>query len=108
MPKKKTLDESWDDKDVDAIYQAYPRHVGKIAAHEAIRKALSRRHRRQYSIGKDYGERVRALTIAWMVKRTLKYAASDVGQGKCFIGPPYPATWFNQGRYDDDEKEWRY
>ena len=98
MAEKKTLDETWDDADVEAIYQAYPRQVGKLKAHTAIRKALARVETPASGNGES---------VFFLLEKTRKYAASDVGQGKCFNAPPYPATWFNQGRYDDDPKEWQ-
>ncbi len=74
---------------VEQIYQAYPRKVGKRAAIPAIQRALERC---QY--GHD-----------WMLARVQRYADSPAGKAGRFT--PHPATWFNDGRYDDDQKEWQ-
>ena len=98
---KKRDDDTWEEADVERIYQAYPRHVGKIAAKKAVRKALTRIERAKA------GEGDRDWAVAWLIGRTETYAASDVGQGKCFNDPPHPATWFNRGSYDDEDGEWQ-
>lgn len=72
---------------VEAIYQAYPRKIGKGAAIKAITKATANIHH----------DRLRrkvieyAQAIAWQENRSLV---------------PHPATWFNQERWLDDPKEW--
>jgi hypothetical protein len=73
--------------DIEAVYQAYPRHVGKRVAHKAIEKALKH-------IG--YSELLAAVT---------EYAAAVSGSDKKFI--PHPATWFNNHRWEDDRSEWK-
>lgn len=75
---------------LEDIYWAYPRHIGKVEALKAIKKAL------QYK------------TYEVLMERTKLYRASSDGNPS---GPraqfiPHPATWFNQGRYDDDPTEW--
>ena len=72
--------------DIEAIYQAYPRHVGKQAALKAITKALEH-------IG--YEELLAAVT---------EYAAAVSGAEKQYI--PHPATWCNNRRWEDDREEW--
>ena len=78
---------------IEAIYGAYPRKIGKAAATKAIRKSLAVVASRG---GPD--------PTGWLKARVEAYAASPAGQAGKFT--PYPATWFNQGRYDDDESEW--
>lgn len=78
---------------LDSIYQAYPRKVGRAAALKAIDKALL-----------VLAERGTQEPTAWLLERVEKYAASPAGRQRNFT--PYPATWFNQARYDDDENEW--
>ena len=73
------------------IYAAYPRKVGKAAALRAIERAIKRIPKT------DAAE--------WLMARTKEFAASPAG--KKGIYTPHPATWFNQGRYDDDPREWR-
>lgn len=70
----------------ETIYQAYPRHVGKQDAIRAIRKAM------------------RLHDPAWLLARVQLYARSPDGQAGKFT--PHPATWFNRGSYEDDDREW--
>jgi hypothetical protein len=80
---------------IDAIYQQYPRHVGKAAALKAIRVAL-----------RGIASRLGAPSdpAAWLTERVKRYADARAGQDPQFT--PHPATWFNQGRFDDDPAEW--
>lgn len=89
MTKYPSIPES----DVDAIYWAYPRHVGKIEARRAIRKAIL-----------DLARRGVPSPAQYLLKVTSEFAKSPAGQAGSFT--PYPATWFNAGRYDDDRSEW--
>ena len=73
--------------DIEAVYQAYPRHVGKRVAHKAIKKALAHI---------DYPDLLAAVT---------EYAAAVSGAEKRYI--PHPATWFNNRRWEDDREEWK-
>ena len=68
------------------IYDAYPRKVGKKDAQKPIEAAIK---------AKGFDE------LLEIVKQ-FKAASSEVE--KRFI--PHPATWFRQGRYDDDPSEW--
>ena len=72
---------------VETLYGLYPRHVGKIAAFKAISKALKR---------KPFEELLLAVQA---YSRKVARERTD----ERFI--PYPATWFNAGRYDDEELE---
>lgn len=76
--------------DIERIYQAYPRKVGRGAALLAIRKALQ-------SI--DDPTPVESLLAIVEV-----YARSPAGNSEQFT--PHPSTWFNQKRYLDNQKEW--
>jgi hypothetical protein len=75
---------------IEAIYQAYPRHVGKLAALKAIRKALERP----------------GVAYDWLLERTQAYVASAYVQDALgtddekFV--PHPATWFNRGHFYDE------
>jgi DNA-binding MarR family transcriptional regulator len=80
---------------VEALYEAYPRHVGKAVALKAIRKALA-------TVADRAGPDVPA---DWLMARVVLYAAARRGQDQQFT--PHPATWFNQGRYDDDPATWQ-
>lgn len=93
VPKKGSkADARWKPEDVAAIYKLYPRHVGKPHAETAIRKALSRLAESQDD------------PVAWLMERVRLFARSRAGQSGPYC--PYPATWMNQGRYEDDPTEW--
>lgn len=79
---------------VEEVYQCYPRKVGKPDALKAIRKALG-------EIG-GRGDDINA--VSWLCERVQKFANSPAGQAGKYT--PYPATWFNSGRYDDDPQQW--
>lgn len=76
--------------DIEAIYQAYPRHVGKEAALKAIRKVLER-------TGMVPGE---------LLEVVQRYAAAVKRSGTEPRFVPHPASWMNAGRYADDPREW--
>lgn len=82
--------------DIDAIYAAYPRHVGKGPAYQAIRKALVRLLARK-DLGVDAG--------SWLLERVQAFAHSPAGQAGTYT--PHPTTWFNGDRFDDDPAEWQ-
>lgn len=79
---------------IEEIYQTYPRRVGRKKALIAIEKAVQ-------EIAKREGT---ANAGAWLLGRVKEFAASPAGQAGTFT--PHPATWMNQGRYDDDPAEW--
>lgn len=75
--------------EADAIYQIYPRHVGREAAKRAILKALEK------IPGDVLADRVRAYAAA-----TARWQKDD----QQFV--PHCSTWMNEGRYDDDVLFW--
>jgi len=81
------------------MYDLYPRKVGKRAAITAAEKAMGRiekEHKLNHIKAADYlAERVVMFAIA---------VEKWEGEERKFC--PYPATWFNQDRYDDDQSEW--
>lgn len=79
--------------EVEAIYQAYPRKVGKAAALKKIKGALVSLHA---EMGGD--------NFSFLIERTRKFANSPAGKKGEFT--PFPSTWYHQGRYLDDPKEW--
>jgi len=83
-PKKEQL---------EAIYAAYPRKIGKKAAIDKIRIALHNLH-------EERGDE----NFAFLLDRTRKFANSPAGKRGEFT--PHPTTWYNQGRYLDDPNEW--
>lgn len=72
-----------------ALYKSYPRKVGKNAALKAILKAM-----------KDH-------PFDYLLERTAKYAEYTRAWPEdqlCYI--PYPQKWFNECRFENDEREW--
>ncbi len=71
---------------VQAIYDAYPKHVGKQKAFDAIAKALKK------------------VEFDLLLERTRAYADSVAHKRGTpewkFV--PHPSTWFNQGRWEDE------
>lgn len=81
--------------DADTIYDAYPKKVSKPDAIKAIRKALA-------------GPPLGVDTETWpqrLLQLTRDYAVAVRGQDRSFI--PFPATWFNGQRYNDDPSTWK-
>lgn len=70
----------------EAIYTTYPKKVGRPAAIRAIRRALAKH-------GFDF-----------LLERTRLYAQT-CNTPVQFI--PYPSTWFNEERFNDDPATWR-
>ena len=80
-------------KDALRIYEVYPRRVGKAAAVKKIQEVIKER-------GVEFIEdRVKTFAEGW--EQRIKVEGPKAAK---FI--PHPTTWLNQGRYDDDEKEW--
>lgn len=76
--------------EVESIYDAYPRKVGKRAALIAIEKALNRIE--------GPGQ------VEYLLRVTFEFGRSPAGNAESFT--PHPATWFNRSSYNDDPKEW--
>ena len=88
------LDKQGSAAQIEEIYQAYPRHVGKGAALKAIKAAVKRMEER------DSNEDA----VGFLLERTKLFAASAAGQRGQYTA--YPSTWFNRESYLDDEQEW--
>ena len=73
-------------KEALKVYEAYPKHVGKADALKAIQKSI-------VGFGFDF-----------VLERTTAYAKTRVGEDPQFT--PYPATWFNAQRFNDDPAAW--
>lgn len=80
-------------EEIERIYQAYPRLIGKGKALPAIGKALGVIDKR--------GNRD---PVGWLLDRVVKFAGSAAGQQGKYT--PHPATWMNTKRYEDDDSEW--
>jgi hypothetical protein len=83
--KKHTVSDSV----VDGIYQAYPRKRAPRNAKKAIAAALKR-------IAPKHD-------AEWMLGQVRRYAETREGQDPQYT--PYPATWFNRDRFDDEFPE---
>ena len=89
---------------IEEIYQAYPRKVGKGYAIKAIDNALVSLKKR--AVTSPAGEE----WTGWLLGRVAAYAAATDRRtvadpsSRNFI--PHPATWFNGAHYDDDPAEW--
>lgn len=85
---------------IAAIYEAYPRKVGRLAAIKAIQKAVS-------FLSKS--ENITPLEARRKLYRaTILYWRSPQGQNSDRTMIPHPATWYNRGSYLDDPKEWQH
>ncbi|MGA7885273.1 MAG: hypothetical protein WCA44_05975 [Acidobacteriaceae bacterium] len=88
----------------EAIYEAYPRKVGRAGALKAIQHAVVRLEQGNLRRGPM---EVGAARL-WLLERTAEYARSPDGQKQ--VGQkdyrPHPQTWFNTERYFDDSNEW--
>lgn len=84
--------------DAEAIYQAYPRKVGKKAALKAITAAI-------VSQGKTTRSQSAAASIYEATKAYAAAVATWPARDREYV--PHPATWFNRGSYLDDPKEWQ-
>ncbi len=84
LSKNKTTDKELK-KQSEELFEIYPRHIAKQKALTVIQKVLKTNN---YSKLKE------------KVKAYRAYADKLSNNEKQFI--PYPATWFNQGRYDDE------
>jgi len=80
----------------EQVYALYPKKVGRDEALRAISKQL-KKHPLDYLLGKT-NMFARAVD-SWPVS----YRYTQDGRDLC----PLPSTWFNQGRFADDPKEWR-
>jgi hypothetical protein len=78
----------------DVFWRVVPRKVDKEKAHKAFVAA----RKRLTKLGQTPAE-----ARAFLVERMAAFAASPKAQGQYC---PYPATWLNGGRYDDDPAEW--
>lgn len=80
----------------EEIYSLFPKKVGKDEALKAITKAL-KKNPKEYLLDKT--NQFRLAVESW----PSSYRYFTDGGDRC----PHPTTWFNQGRFADDPKEWR-
>lgn len=79
----------------DEWWSVYPRKTQKQTARAAYQRAIKRIAESQQLNGESPAE--------WLLERTQAFSRSDKAKGDFC---PYPATWLNQGRYEDDPREW--
>lgn len=83
-------------------YEHYPRKVGRKAAKRSYEQAVA---------GLVQEGQTKDAAVARLLDRVRVYKASPKVRGQLRRGEasfiPHPATWLNQGRWDDDEHlEW--
>jgi hypothetical protein len=89
---------------VDAfpIYEAYPRHIAPEAAQAAIVKALRKVEDDETWNRAEFGS-----AFDFLLARTKLFAgAVSRWPASDHEYIPHPRTWYNQGRYNDDPREW--
>lgn len=99
-----TANEARAEATAEMVYEAYPRHVGRKAALLAIKRAAKDDSKGTLNTARGHG----AFTFEHLLERARAYAEAVTKwpeRDRPFI--PHPATWFNQGRYLDDPKEWQ-
>ena len=79
----------------DDWWSIWPSKTQKVAARKAYEKALQRIVDENLAGDEKPPD--------WLLERTQAFARSDKAKGDFC---PYPATWLNQGRYEDDPREW--
>jgi hypothetical protein len=88
---------------IEDVYNAYPRKVAKQDAIKAIERAAERIFAEKLT--RPYLETASALD--WLLCRVSAFADAvakwPAGEEQYV---PHPATWFNRGRYDDEDKNW--
>lgn len=87
----------------EAWFGVYPRRVAKEAAASAYGRAIDRIAVKRQCSKTD--------AHLWLMGVTQAFAASPAGHASEAHGDlqyvAYPASWLNQGRYDDDQAEWQ-
>jgi len=85
----------------DEIYKAYPRHDAPKAAKKKIEVAIKEIALRMGGFDND-DRCVKA--YSWLLDRTCLWAKACEPRDRQYI--PHPATWYNQGRYDENPEDW--
>jgi hypothetical protein len=90
------------------IYNRYPRKVAKAQALNAIGKAIALVAKAGATdTHPDFAGDEQA-AAQWLGSRVDLYAQSAQARQPDKSKVPYPASWFNAGRYDDDTTQWEY
>lgn len=80
----------------DDFWAVYPRRVGKKDAKKKWCRAV-----KEIAAEKGISDIAAA---SWLNARAAAFSKSEAGQRGEYT--PHPATWLNQGRYDDDLAAW--
>jgi len=80
----------------DAFWAAYPKKLGKRDAKDRFGKIAR-------EVAKERGTTA-AAAASMIADKAAIYSRSATAKDLQYV--PYPATWLNQGRYDDDESQW--
>jgi len=88
--------------DAEAIYLAYPRHVGRELALRAISNAIDRAGGDSDSIMEATGAYCAAVKT-WPKAYRFK---KDFNSDTTFDQVPHPSSWYNAGRHLDDRANW--
>jgi hypothetical protein len=88
------------------LYKRYPRKVGKANAEKSFAKAITTVAKRGRTDEHPDFSGDEAKAHQWLADRVDLYANSEQGKQPDKSLIPYPATWANAGRYDDDDTEW--
>jgi hypothetical protein len=90
------------------LYQRYPKKVAKADAYKAIDKAIVAVAKAGATDAHPNFNGDEAAAAQWLEIRVDLYAQSPQAQQPDKSKVPYPATWFNGARYDDDSQEWNH
>ncbi len=91
--KKRAKEKPPDDADFTAFWAVYPKRAGKGEARTAFTKAVGR-----------LANAGQAEPAAMLIARAKAFATAQRGADPKFV--PFPATWLNKERYDDDPATW--
>lgn len=83
------------------IYDRYPRKQGKPEGIKAIEKSIIAVAKRDFD-GDDQA------AADWLMEKLNQYSRSVQGSRPEKTLIPFPATWFNGQRFDDDQDTWNY
>lgn len=90
------------------LYRRYPKKVGKAEALKAIGKAVAAVAKAGATdTHSDFAGDEQA-AAQWLGAKVDQYAKSPQAKQSDKNLVPYPASWFNAGRYDDDTTQWEY
>jgi hypothetical protein len=90
-----TRSKSTDEGEIDRIYRAYPLKKGPASARKAIEKAIKRL--------RDAGSPDPASFLVGKIHEWKSGRDRDQAAGRFVPNYPYPATWFNDERYNDED-----